>query len=1481
MSNTVDQRIVSMQFDNKQFESGVQTSVSSLDKLKKSLNLSESAKSLSELDKVGKRFSLSGMADSVNSVAERFSAMGIVGMTVLQNITNQGVEAGKRLVAAFTIDPVKTGFSEYELKMNAIQTMMVGSGESLETVNKYLNELNAYSDKTVYSFSDMTQNIGKFTNAGVGLKDSVKAIQGVANVAALAGANNNEAARSMYNFAQAMSAGHVKLIDWKSIEMANMATKGFKDQLIQTGLAMGTITKTGDGMYKTLNGTVFNSIKGFNESLSDQWLTSNVLVSTLGKYTDETTDLGKQAIEAAQSVKTLSQLMSTLKEAAQSGWAQTWEILVGNFDEAKSLYTEINNVLSAMIGSSAEARNSMLQGWKDLGGRKVLIDGIRNVLLGLAAVMKPIGEAFKEIFPRKTSQQLYDMTVKFKELTDKFKIGEETATNLKRTFKGVFAAFDIIGMAVSAVVGGIGKLVGLLLPAGEGITTLSGSLGDFMVNIRDTLKSTGAFNKLIDWMLVLIKPLINFLKAAGTQIKEWAKTVQWSTLPVKDFMDTVQKIFDSFDGFGERSKKASKKMKQAFSPVSSIGDKIRASFNAAVEAVKVLSPEVSAAVEDVKTNLNKFGTAVVAAFKSFDWGAVKNLFIGGLIGILVGSISKLLWNFGDLLKGFSRIENGVAGVLKGVQGSLEAWQKSIKADAIMKIAKSLILLAIAVWILSTIDVKQLAIAMGALTVMFAELFGSIAVFDKVTKGAKFDSIGKITAAMIGMAFAVLILAYAVKKLSKMKWEELAKGLIAVSALIGMLTLYAKVMAKSEGDMIKAGIGLLAFAFAISKLSKVLIKLSKLDLLEMGKGLLILGLLMGELALFMRVSKMEKIGADTGLGFLLIAIAIEVLADAIKRLASLKLGQLFKGMIALGLLLTMLAGFIFIIGDPKDMVGVAAGLTIMAIAMLLFVSVIKALGSMPLAELAIGLGALTIALFVLAAAMTIMQGTSSGAAALVIMTGALILLYGVVWAFGTMDLQTLAVGLTAVAVVMGVLGLTALAMATSVPVLIGLAAAIGLFVLACVAAGVGIVAFTMGLQYFAQNGMAGVEALKMAVSEILGLIPLLLQKIGEGIIAFAQVLIDGAPVIAEAIKSIALAIIDTIVTVIPAIVTALATLVLSILEEWARSVPQMVDAGMRLILGILRGIADHIQDVVEAGADIVIGFLDGVSTKLPDIIDSAFKVFIAFINGMADAIRNNHKTLLDAAVNLIDAVVGSIAEALGLGDVYKKGKEILTTIVDGIKEGAKKAWDTLVDIGEDIINGLVKGVKNLAGNLVDSAMNVVGDALDAVKDFFGIASPSKVMMGIGEFLDLGLIKGLDGMSADVSKSSASVGKSAVSSMEAAISKVADIVDSDADFNPVITPVMDMTDVENGLSNLDRQLSDKKVISVSASRDKAQSATSVPSDPAKDTTTAEKAGSAGSTYVFNQNNYSPKALSRIDIYRQTKNQFSALKGLVEAT
>ena len=379
-SKEVDERVVEMRFDNAQFEKNVQTSMSTLDKLKAKLNFSGMSKGLEDVGAATKKLEFSGVASGIETIQAKFSALEVIGVTALANITNSAVNAGKRIASAITIDPVRDGFNEYETQMNAVQTILANTqkeGTNVKQVNAALDQLNTYADKTIYNFTEMTRNIGTFTAAGVKLDTSVSAIQGIANLAAVSGSTSQQASTAMYQLSQALAAGTVKLMDWNSVVNAGMGGQVFQDALIRTSEKLGT----GAQAYIDAAGS-------FRESLSKGWLTTDVLTETLDmfstaadteeeyaaaiqKFVDEgyseeqavdMANMAKTAGEAATKVKTFTQLIDTLKEALGSGWTTTWRLIIGDFEEAKELWTKVSDVLSKLINNASEARNKLVEG---------------------------------------------------------------------------------------------------------------------------------------------------------------------------------------------------------------------------------------------------------------------------------------------------------------------------------------------------------------------------------------------------------------------------------------------------------------------------------------------------------------------------------------------------------------------------------------------------------------------------------------------------------------------------------------------------------------------------------------------------------------------------------------------------------------------------------------------------------------------------------------------------------------------------------------------------------------------------------------------------------------------------------------------------------------------------------------------------------------------------------------------------------------
>lgn len=381
MSTSIDQRIVEMQFDNNQFERGAKQSIETLDKLDKSLDLRESAKNLTALSDAGKNFNMDGVASGIEIVQQKFSALEIMGITALQRITNQAITTGENLVKSLSLDQIGEGFGKYEQKTTSVQTIVNATGESIDSVSEKLAKLNWFTDETSYNFTDMIGNIGKFTSMGIDLNTSVTAMEGIANWAAISGQGMNEASRAMYNLSQAIGVGAVKLMDWKSIENANMATKEFKETAIETAKALGELNAQGE----TAKGTAV-TVENFSSTLSDAWFTSDVLLKTLNKYGEyadevytvatekgltcaqameqvngETMNLGERAFKAAQEAKTFTDAINSVKDAVSTGWANTFEIIFGNYEEAKRMWTDLANDLYDIFAGGTDDRNNFLE----------------------------------------------------------------------------------------------------------------------------------------------------------------------------------------------------------------------------------------------------------------------------------------------------------------------------------------------------------------------------------------------------------------------------------------------------------------------------------------------------------------------------------------------------------------------------------------------------------------------------------------------------------------------------------------------------------------------------------------------------------------------------------------------------------------------------------------------------------------------------------------------------------------------------------------------------------------------------------------------------------------------------------------------------------------------------------------------------------------------------------------------------------------
>ena len=1368
MSTTVDERVVEMRFDNKQFEQNIQTSLSSIDKLKRSLNLEGAAKGLETVNDAAQKCNMSPLTNAVETVRVRFSALEVMAITALQNITNSALVAGKNLVSAFTVDPIKSGFEEYETQINAVQTILANTsskGTTLDQVNNALDELNHYADMTIYNFTEMTRNIGTFTAAGVDLDTSVAAIKGIANLAAVSGSNSQQASTAMYQLSQALAAGTVKLQDWNSVVNAGMGGQVFQDALKETAKVHGIAI---DEMIKDEG--------SFRETLSKGWLTSDILTETLAKFTGDLNEdqlrtmgyaddqiksimeMGKTANDAATKVKTFTQLFDTLKEAAQSGWTQSWEIIVGDFEEAKELLTEVSDTFSAVINASADARNKMLQDWKDLGGRTMMIEAVKNVFEGLVSVAKPVREAFNEIFPPMTGKQLAEITERIRDLTAKFKMGEESSKNLKNTFKGVFAVLDIVGQAFKAVAGGVGELIGLFLPAGNGVLSLTGSFGEYLVKLDETVKKTDVFGKAVSTVVDIVKTAITFVKTAGEKLKEFGKAAgeKFDFPGFELFHSFLERVHDRMTQIGDGAGKMKSGVIVAFEMMGEALEKCKflKVMEALWTAVKVIAGGIADAVGTMMGTLaEKLGNA--------DFSGVLDVLNSIAVGGIAVSISKFLKSVTEPLEGLNGILEGVTGILDGVRGCFEAYQTNLKAGTLLKIGAAIALLAGSIVAISLIDSDKLSASLGAITVLFANLLGAMAIFNKISSDT--GKVSKACTAMIAMSVAVSILAGALKKVSDLDWGELARGLVGIAGLTTIVVASSKAMASGQKQVMKGATSLIIFGAAIKILASACKDLSKLQWDELGRGLTGVGVLFAEIAVFLRVAKFNGKMISTATGIVILAAAMKVLASACKDFGQMEWSEIGKGLAGIGGLFAELAAFTNLAGNAKHVMSTGVALIAIGAAMKIFASAVKDFGQLQWDEIGRGLtamgvalakvaiavklmpkntigigtglvivgGALEIiancmskfggmqweeigrgltvmggALAELAISLNFMKGTLGGSAALLVASAALAVLAPVLSILGALSWEAIAKGLISIAGAFTIIGVAGAVLTPLVPTILALSGAfalIGVGVLTIgaglLAAGTGLSALAIGFTALATAGAAGataiVAALTVIVTGIASLIPVVLTKVGEGLIAICKVIAAGAPAIGEAVKSVILTLIDVFESCVPQLADGALRLVVGVLEALVTYTPQIVDLAFKFLIGILEGIASNLPSLIKAGIDVLMAFFAGIVDALSGIDTEALLKGIAGI-GLLSAIM----LALSATAALVP---GAMVGILGMGAVVAEMALVLAA-VGLLSKLPGLSW--LIGEGGKLLQGIGTAIGQFVGGIVGGFMSGV-------------------------------------------------------------------------------------------------------------------------------------------------------------------------------
>jgi tape measure domain-containing protein len=1563
MPTTIENNVVSMSFDNADFERNAKTTMGTLDKLKTSLDFSKTADSLNEVSDAANRVDMSGLQNGVEEVHNRFSALEVVAFTVLNRITNAAIDAGAKIGRALTIEGMVDGFQEYELTMNSIMTLMNGTGESYERVMAGLNDLNSYADQTIYSFSDMTANITKFTNQGVSLDDSVASMKGIANWAAYAGVGTQQASMAMYNLGQALGRGYVQLIDWRSIMNAGMDTTAFKEQALEVAKQVGTVT---DAMIQNYG------VQGmFSEALGkENWLTNDVLITTLKLFTDTNTEIGKKATEAATQIKTFTQLMSTIKESIGTGWAETWTYIFGDLDQAKALWTPIGDYISGIIGKMSDARNAIFKGWNLSGGRDNVIAGLADIATTLLDTFGSLSGAFQDVFGGLDAVKLDQFSIAFRNFASTLK--EDIAPilpGLRNTFGGLFAVIDIGVTFVTS----LGRAFWYLLK-NSGLADLAaslfgitGSFGEYIKNVDKTIKRNDtlykAFKKVADFLLVIPKGI----NAAFTALTGMGVT------------DALNKAADALSNFFSTLGSGSSKVKEFFSlfsdSIAAKVDKLKESFSGMGKETGILEgifkgfasglAAVANAILDIVTAIS---SSITKVFGDAD---TRNMMDFINTAGLAGSLGAFLLQLKNLMDPLDDIGD----MITNIREDLAILQNAVKADVIMKIAIAVGVLAASCLLLASIDADRLAAPFAAITGFVAEMSVAFAIMNKFSPiadtfgGAFTGLINSVTQSnqatvLIKMASAVLILAVALKAISSIEPVQLAASMTAITLLLGELV-GAAILLSKFGGKIKTG-GFLAMANSLLVISAALKIISTIEPGQMMLSLFAITALLAEMTGVMILLNTFGGKINTS-GFIAMATSLVLIGVALKAISSIEPEKLVNSLLALTTVLAEMTGAMIMLSSFGGKVS-AGNFIAMAASLLLIAGSLKLMADIDGESLRNSVIALSVTLAVLTAAL-IATAKSMDAKEMTFAAGALSAVMGAIIGLGVVlaklgelspgqmataviglgfALAELAVGLNAMkgtiggagALLVASLGITALALALKLlstipftamlsslaglaiaiaafsgaavllqPLLIPMTALAGVLVLfgaACALVGAGILALSAGLAMLAVSGVAGATAFVGILSVIMGAIPMIVNAIT----LFIQTLLQ------------------SYITLVPMLVEAAVVTIKAICEALITCIPLIIKTVMTLILALLTTIRDNIQQIVEIGADIVINIIKGITEKLPELINAGFELVIAFIDGLGQAVEDNaakirevmirfgehlwnafcnffgiHSPstkmkeggnfLIDGLINGINEKIESVKAKLGelktaminklkerLEDFAERGKAMMSKLEDGaenfrdslkskmqsiassMKDGLEEKYNEFSKAGSYLMEGLQNGIGSVASAVADKAAEIGRSVLAALKLALKEKSPSKATTEMGQFLDQGLINGMENLRKNTTNAAVRVANSVMTALTENLPDLEDEIDGEFNFTPVVKPMIDLTGIQNGASSISDLFRDETFDTILSVKDARESR--------KDSSNSSK--SEGKTVInnveINQRNESPNPMNTYEMYRNNK-------------
>jgi tape measure domain-containing protein len=1537
---------------------GLENIGTAADKVNNKLQLRDGIKGLDDVTTAANRVDLGGMSFQVDGVSTKFLALATIAATVLAGITAKAFQAGTQIAKALTLDPVLSGFQEYELNMSSIQTILANTeskGETLSTVNDALDELNVYSDKTIYNFAQMAKNIGTFTAAGVDLDTSVSSIKGIANLAAISGSSSEQASTAMYQLSQALAAGKVSLMDWNSVVNAGMGGEIFKSALFETAKAMGTIANVPlDQSFTEWE----DSGNSFRESLQDGWITADVLSTTLAGLSGDLSaaelsakgfsdaqivalqKTADTAVKAATEIKTATQLVSVVKEALGTGMASSFRLIVGDFMEAKTLFSGFGNAISSSIQGITERRNEMLRGWRTFGGRDAVLQGLLYALAGIKTILAPIREAFRQVFPPVTAATLVILSAKFRDFAAGLSIGGETAGRIKSIFTGLFSIFKIGIAVVSGIFSVIKNLFGVLFNLAGSAAPAAAGIGNLITKLQEMLVSGGGIERFFGIINTGIQKLGEFITAAKEKISSLfggGEAVPGGEKATGVF-STISEKLSGLSTVGEKTK----------SVFSTIGDTLKNAFNGVKELIGGIGSSIS-------NFFSGIGEGISSAFTSDVFKPALAGVAVGLFGGLVFYIRKFVTE-GIKFAGLSDLLESFSGAIDEVGNTLQAFQLQIKADALLRIAIAMAVLTASIIALSFIEPTKIATSLGAVAGGIGSMVAALTLLSKIEMNPV--KLMALASSMTLLGIAMLALTVSIVILSRLDPAELVTGLAGIAAGLGGLVLAAKYLDGNTDGIVKLAFSLGVLAVSMLLLSFPIKAFGSMDLKQLGQGLLAVGVILAGFVLAMKALDNKNI-TKLGVNFVLLGIGLLGVQKAVQKFADMPWSDMVKGLVGLGAALFLIIQATLLL--PDNLVPTAFGLLVIAGAMYVMAQAVKSLGSLELGELIKGIAGMAAVLAILVIAANSMQNALPGAASILIMSAALYVLAQVLSTVGQLSLGEIGKGLLGIAGVLLVLGLAAAAIAAFPPLLaalIGLGAALILVGAAFALFGVGAKLFAESLEIFARVGPDALNTFGDVLDTVAQAVPRFIRKLAEGFIELIKVLLDNAPDLVNGFGDVLLLILDKIIELSPKIGEAIGAIMDIGFKLLREKVPIMIQIGIELLTSFLNGINDNIEMIttlalsiltnfingltngipllLEAGTNFIVTFINGIALNIQPIIDAGFNLIVQLINGIrngfiniASAVTdmitefitqagNNAERIAGAGTDALVSFLGSISGNLDkvitavadlienliyeigqkAGDLATAGKDAAVDFLDGLVDDAidfaDKAGAMLLKLlsglrtavekyspeirtegrrlAGAIIDGMTGGLASRAKEVFDQARSLAQGAIGIVTGVFDSNSPSKVFIKIGKDVGDGLVIGLS-KTTMVENASEKLAESSVNAFSNVLSSFVYGLESIDEFNPRVTPVLDLSNVQKDASYLSSMLG-SNTMTASLSYGNARYIAKT-TDVAPSSATEVAANSGPTEITFEQNIYSPTALSTSDIYRNTRSQITLAK------